>query len=393
MANTHEIHTSEIRSFLGCRRRWNWAYRERIVPEVSARPLQFGIAFHVGMEVFYDPKTWSKTTPQEKTNNAINAFIAECEKQRKNFLLSTGQTTLLEADGDDYTERIDLGIGMLEWYGKQIHPKEDYWFEPVMVEVPFQVPITNPETGEPLRCFALAVDPTPEESTNAFHNNSIEECRRTCGQVHEYGAVVTFDGRIDAIVKDVVNGGYLIWDHKSAAQIRKDDRLLHLDPQINGYSWAALIALGIDIRGFLYVEYRKDYPKPPEALTRSYKGRRFSTNKTSPTDLENFTQTVQRFDPAGHKAGVYDEYIAWLRGPEAPVYHRRFAILKNERNLQSVGKQIYDIASDMVDTGLRIYPNAGQFSCSGCAYYTPCLAKFLGEDYTHSLNSSPFKKV
>jgi hypothetical protein len=391
MAKSHEIHTSEIRSFLGCRRRWNWAYRERIVPEISARPLQFGIAFHIAMETFYNPHFWSSTIPEDKTRRAINAFIGECERQRNEFLKSTGQTKLLEADGDDYTARIDLGIGMLEWYGKQIHPEHDKWFKPVMVEVPFQVPIKNPETGEELRCYAPLVNPPVPESDLLVE--LFEEGLRTCGQVHQHGAVVTFDGRIDAIMQDLVNGGYLLWDHKSAAQIRKDDRLLHLDPQVNGYTWAAAVELDLDIRGFLYVEYRKDFPKPPEPLSRPYKGRRFSTNKSSPTDYENFTRTVQKFDPDGVAAGRYDEFIAWLQTPEAPVFHKRFAILKTRKNLKSVGKQIYDIARDMINPDLLVYPNAGTYSCSGCAYYTPCLSMFLGEDHEHSLRSTPFKQV
>ena len=387
MTTSHQIHTSEVRSFLGCRRRWDWSYRERIVPETSPKPLQFGIAFHVGMEAFYNPEDWSQTTPNEKTTTAVGTFIQECERQRNEFLKATNQTTLLHADGDDYQDRIDLGIGMLEWYGLQIHPKHDTWFKPVMVEVPFQVPIVNPSTDEELRCWAPPANRYEDEELTG------EERRRTCGQVHEYGAVVTFDGRIDAIMQDLVNGGYLLWDHKSAAQIRKDDRLLHLDPQVNGYTWAAAVGLDIDIRGFLYVEYRKDYPKPPEVLTRPYKGRRFSTNKSSPTDYENFTQTVQRFDPQGLAAGRYDEFIAYLQSPEAPVFHKRCPILKTRKNLKSVAQQIYDIAKDMISQDLSIYPNAGTYSCSGCAYYTPCLAKFLGEDYQHSLNSSPFKRV
>lgn len=389
MAPTHEIHTSEIRSFQGCRRRWDWAYREGIVPDQSAKPLQFGIAFHIAMEVFYDPASWSDTTPEEKTKRAVDAFIHSCEEQRAEFLKKTGQTLLLEADKDDYTERIDLGIGMLEWYGKQVHPKEDTWFKPVMVEVPFQVPICNPVTGESLRCHSPLVD----NEENRARQDQFGEGLRTCGQVHGYGAVVTYDGRIDAIMQDIHNGGYFIWDHKSAAQIRKNDRLLHLDPQVNGYTWAAYSELGIDIRGFLYVEYRKDFPRPPKMLSRQYKGRHFSTNKTEPTDFEQFTQTVQRFHPQGLQQGLYDEYIAFLQSDEAPVFHKRFPIIKTRRNLKSVGEQIYLIARDMIDTALPIYPNPGHFSCSGCAYYDPCLAKTLGEDYRHALNSDPFKRV
>lgn len=409
MAQTHEIHTSEIRSFQGCRRRWNWSYREGIVPQQSAKPLQFGIAFHIAMEVFYDPETWLDTTPEEKTKRAVEAFIASSEEQRAKFLKESGQTTLLEAEGDDYTERIDLGIGMLEWYGSQIHPKEDTWFKPVMVEVPFQVPICNPATGEPLRCYAPPVEQNPtcpscKKSLTWVDDQWIcskcgdefayeDEFLRTCGQVHGYGAEVTYDGRIDAIMQDLHNGGYFIWDHKSAAQIRKNDRLLHLDPQVNGYTWAAYSELGIDVRGFLYVEYRKDYPRPPKMLSRPYKGRHFSTDKTSPTDVLNFTQTVQKYHPQGLQDGLYDEYIEWLQGPEAPVFHKRFPIIKTKRNLKNVGETLYLIAKDMVAPDLLIYPNAGHFSCSGCIYYDPCLAKTLGEDYAHALRSDPFVKV
>lgn len=383
--NTHEIHTSEIRSFLGCRRRWHWAYRERIVPETSPKPLEFGIAFHIALEVFYDPITWSQTTPKEKTQRAIEAFVSECERQRNEYLRATGQTKLLEADGDDYTARIDQGIGMLEWYGLQVHPKEDTWFKPVQVEIPFQVPITGPD-GKPLRCYALRTD-----TGGIFEDQS--EGPRACGQVHKFGAIVTYDGRIDMIVQDLFNGGYFLWDHKSAATMLTSDRLLELDPQVNGYTWAAYSILGIDIRGFLYVEYRKDYPKPPRILAKSYKGRRFSTDKQAPTDLENFTRTVQKYDLPAYRSGVYDEYIAWLQSPEAPKFHQRFSIIKTKQNLEAVGNQIYLIAKDMISQDLSIYPNAGRFSCTGCAYFTPCHAMFMGEDYQHSLNSSPFKKV
>jgi len=385
---THEIHTSEIRSFLGCRRRWDWAYRDGILPEISAKPLQFGIAFHIAMEKFYDPEIWASTSPEEKTRLAIDAFINSCEEQRANYLKQTGQTKLLEADGDDYTERIDLGIGMLEWYGLNVHPKEDHWFRPVMVEVPFQVPIVDPSTGQPLRCMA-----PPIQYAGEGINVTEDECLRTCGQVHPYGAVVTFDGRIDAIMQDLYNGGYFIWDHKSASQIRKDDRLLLLDPQVNGYTWAASSILGIDIRGFLYVEYRKDYPRTPKMLSRSYKGKHFSTDKAAATDLQTFTQTVQRFDRAAYDSGAYDEYIAFLKSNDAPVFHRRFTIIKTKENLKSAGTTIYQIARDMISQDLTIYPNAGHFSCSGCAYYTPCLAKTNGEDFEHSLRSDPFVKV
>lgn len=368
---THEIHVSEIRSFLACRRRWNWSSRQGFVPQTMPKPLELGIAFHKGMEAFFDPERWLKTNPKEKTEYAINVFTNECTRQQNKYLSLTNQLELMEADGDDYAERIDLGIGMLTYYGEQVHPKYDNWFKPVMVEVPFRIPIIIPNSGgEALRCW----------SGNG-----------ECGQRHESGAVVTFDGRIDAILEDIVNGGYYLYDHKSAKNIRKDDRILQIDPQVAGYTWAAW-ELGFDMRGFLYAEYRKDYPRAPRMLSRSYKGRIFSTDKDQATDLTNFIHTVRSHHSQGLDDGVYDDYLAHLRSKEAPRFHERFPVVKSKKQLRNVGQTLYEYAKDMVDSNLSTYPTVGNFSCGGCAYYVPCSALFTGEDHMHSLTTS-FQKV
>lgn len=370
---SHEIHTSEMRSFQGCRRRWNWAYREGYVLETQHKPLEFGIAFHVGMEAGFEPKLWKKTSPEEKLQASITAFTEEAEKQRQKYLVLTGQTKLMEAEGDDYADRIELGIGMLTYYWTEIHPIQDKWFRPVMTEVRFSVPISNPDTNEPLLCGG--------------GNGS-----KDCGQFHPPNAPVTFNGRIDVIIEDLLNGGYFIWDHKSAALLQKDDKVLQLDPQVGGYSWAAALQLNLDVRGFLYVEYRKDYPRDPAVLKRSYRGRIFSTDKNQATDLDHFVRTVSQHDPMAYEGGAYDEYIAWLKSKDAPQFHRRFPIVKTRKNLRNIGRVIFDIAHEMVSPAIAIIPHVGRFSCSGCAYYQPCLAMFLGEDHTHALETN-FLKV
>jgi hypothetical protein len=370
MQETHEIHTSEIRSFLACRRRWDWAYREGYVLERHPQPLEFGIAFHIALECFFDPKTWKSTTPKQKIKQAQDAFIIECERQRINYLRETNQERLLEGDGDNYTERIELGLKMIEWYGTQIHPEWDQWFRPIMVEVPFRVPLFIPGIdGEPLTCRGF-----------------------NCGQNHPVGAPVTYDGRIDMIIEDIHNGGYFIWDHKSAATVRKDDRYLQIDPQVGGYTWAAKVMLGLDVRGFMYVEYRKGIPEMPKVLKRRRGGGIFSQDKNAMTNLDLFLSTVREHDKKAWEDGVYDEYIEFLRSKDAPLFHNRFPIIKTKKELANMGSVISDIAADMVSPQLRVYPTPGQFSCSGCGYFVPCQSKFLGEDYTHSLSTS-FKKV
>jgi hypothetical protein len=372
---THQIHTSENRSFRGCRRRWDFAYRQGYVLDQAPRPLELGIAFHIGMQAFYDPETWDTTTKEEKASAAIRAYVDECERQRANFIANTRQERVMEASGDDYTERIELGIGMLEHYAYYIHPQQDNWFRPVMVEVPFKVPIELPgHPGLNLLCFKPGTQPG------------------RCGQNHAVGAQVTFDGRVDMIIEDIYNGGYFIWDHKTAAQIQQTEDYLHLDDQVGGYSWALRTVLGIDIRGFVYAEYRKDYPKPPALLKRQVKGRSFSTNKQQPTDLAIFRETVERYDSAAYQAGEYAEYIEWLSSKEAPVFHKRFTILKTPYELDQIGYNLSLQAREMLSTDLAIYPSPGKFTCSGCAYYSPCRGMNAGEDIEYTLDSM-YKKV
>jgi hypothetical protein len=81
----HEVHTSERKSFRGCRRRWNWVFQQFYYPQVTAKPLEFGVAFHSAMEVLYDPDTW--TWDRELIlNAAIGKFADVCNEQKTKFL-------------------------------------------------------------------------------------------------------------------------------------------------------------------------------------------------------------------------------------------------------------------------------------------------------------------
>lgn len=367
----HEIHTSERRSFRGCKRRWNWAYREGFVPEQPAKPLEFGIAFHMAMETGYHPDTWKTTTPAQKAKHAIEVFTEECNRQREQYLRVTNQTHLEQAQGDDYAERIELGVGMLNYYWLNIHPKFDDWFEPVYVEIAFEVPIEDPDRpGEILRC------------TNS----------PACGQNHsndpnDDDSKVVYSGRIDALVKDKRYGGYLIWDHKTAAQLAANDDFLQLDDQVKGYVWALAKALGLDVRGFIYQEIRKDFPRAPQELKRKMNGRSYSTNKQAPVLYEEFVSFIKLNDGDAYAEGKYDDYIAYLKSDEAPKFHQRFTVLENENELAETAKNISLEAADMVSAQTRIYPSVGKFTCNSCAFRQPCVSVFQGEDTQYLLDT------
>lgn len=364
----HQIRTSARRSFRGCRRRWDWAYRQGYAPLEEPKPLEFGRAFHVAMEVLYDPETWDLTSPEQKLHNAKLVFKSECEKQRKQYQEDMGITRLDYEQKNDYDERIILGCGMLDYYVHNVHVKDDHWLRPVKVEIEFDVPLED-EDGNPVRCW-----------------NSPE-----CGQIHANdgeGSIVSHGGRVDAIVEDIIKGGYWIIDWKTAAELRASEAMLEMDDQICTYCWALRDKLNIDIRGFIYVEIRKAYPQPPKKLKRVRSGCMFSTDKRMPTTAKIFRETVIREDHDAYVAGCYDEFLEYLEtDKDAAKFHQRFTIHKTPRQLTNIGKNVAEEAADMVSSGLRLYPSVGRFSCPSCAYKPPCQMKFNDEDYIYTLDT------
>lgn len=378
-AGTHCIHSSERRAFRGCRRRWDWAFRGHFSPPNPAKPLEVGIAFHKAMEQVYEPSQWDTTSDKDKTERAIQVYTETCNEQRQNFLKTTGQTkkNFEDVHGDDYAERIELGRGMILHYMREVHPKADTWFKPVAVEVPFSVPLKYPDTKK-----------------SKDRVGEIMECNNApfCGQDHPNPAPITLNGRVDALLEDLYEGGYFVADWKSAAQLIVHGEFLQLDDQITSYCAALQLILDIDIRGFMYAEFKKAYPQPPKPLQRPYKGRQFSTGKTQDTTYEVAKEVFATEDPFAFNDGIYDEYLAYLQGPEAPRYHQRFSLIQSDAKLENVLSNVAMEAMDITDPDLLVYPAPSKMNCSGCAFKAPCLGKFNNEDYLYTLQSLYEKK-
>lgn len=370
---THCIHSSERRSYRNCRRRWDWGFRHHYTPGITAKPLEFGIAFHNGMEAIYEPSRWDTTTDDEKLALAIKVFTETCEQQREAFLKANHITQLEKDKHDDYLERIELGIGMLTFYVKTIHPQADRFYTPVKVEVPFAVELVYPDgihlpegktAGETMTCNSSPM----------------------CGQTHPNPAPVTLNGRVDALFEDKVNGGYYIIDWKTAGQLIGDGEHLQLDDQITSYCAALMLVLGIDIRGFLYSEIRKDYPRPPEELKRISGGRKYSINVNQSTTEDIARATFIKYDEGAYRAGKYDEFLSKLR-TDPPKYHQRFPVVQGHEKLVNVLKNVAMEAMEMIDPDLPIYPAPSKMNCQNCAFKAPCLGKYNDEDYTYTLES------
>ncbi len=390
----HSLHTSERRSFRGCRRRWNWAYRDMLYPVVTPKALEFGVAFHKAMEIFYAPEFWAKDQEIMKLA-ALSGFRSECDMQLKRFKTLNGEP---EVDVlVDYKERIELGTNMIKFYCETISPHYDQGFRPVEVEVEFEVPITGPQ-GELINCKCEQCRRRWKNSdAGVKHHDDLQvklnDRLDNYFEDHWRGLPVTYGGRLDMLAQDD-EGRYWIFDWKTTARMLNEgteEAFLELDDQIASYCWALKTHYNIPVAGFVYVEIKKAYPQPPEELSRLYKGRKYSTNKQFMTTYALAKTTFEQNDPTALAVGLYDDYLNWLKA-DGPRFHQRHQIHKNDHEIEEIGKNVYLEALDMVNNP-RVYPQPGRFTCNTCLFRQPCLGKNMGEDFEYTLSTLFEKKT
>lgn len=399
----HEVHTSERKSFRGCRRRWDWVFQQFYYPKTTAKPLEFGVAFHNAMEVLYNPDTWD--WPREVVQTAaVGMFVQTCQKQKNKFLKDKGDAQYItdEEAEVDYAERVELGVGMLKYYASEIAPKYDEGWRPKMVEVEFIVPIQNPDNEEYLFCVCPRCRRTLENFWEAekitgkelsYDGTTWWEVNRETGEeVHWPGLVVCLAGRIDLLAEDP-NGNLWIVDWKTTARLARGDvsgqdrdEFLDLDDQIGSYVMALRRKLKVDIRGFVYVELKKAIPSPPQRNVNIRQGRAFSVNKQQACDYDLYLKTVMEEDKEAYEAGLYDEHLTFLRDVGVN-FHGRYQIPKMDEELIEIERNLFFEASDMCDPNIRPYPNAGRFNCATCAFRQPCLEKNRQGDYQYMLET------
>jgi hypothetical protein len=365
----HEIHTSERRSFRACRRRWDWLFNQSYYPKTTAKPLEFGVAYHKAMETYYDPKTW-KWDREVIGKQAILDFIAVCEEQRLNALQQTGQIDLQPDTQQDYDERVELGKGMLNYYFLHVAPKEDRGWVPVKVEIAFMIPIPNPETGEDtIWCKCDNCKEKWVKHLNALTPDK-SDYEKADSLLNWQGLPVVYAGRLDMLAQDA-HGNYWIFDWKTCRNIATDYEFLYLDDQVGSYPWA-LKKVGINVRGFVYHEQRKGFPKPPQKNKVRRLGCHYSVSKSQETSYDMFLETIMEDDREAYEAGHYDDFLEYLKADQI-IFHMRHQIIKTDAELDEIEKNIGYEALDMIDPNLRIYPSAGRFGCGFCAFRQPCL--------------------
>jgi hypothetical protein len=347
------------------------------------------------MEVLYNPATWEwdRNTVLEMAKLKLAEINRE---QEKKFEQAVRDGKIIpnpdKPEEYNYDERIELGHSMLDYYGTKVMPVVDDGWKPLRVEVEFLVAIQNPDTGEYLyckcdQCWARWVKYWDGGRGDLDPAITTEEDLKRMYRPDWEGLPVCLGGRLDMLCEDQF-GDLWIVDWKTAARMSKDtDAFLYLDDQIGSYVMALRRKLGLNVRGFVYVELRKAQVAAPKKNKVQRLGRWFSVNKQQAVTAELYIATVSEEDPEAYEAGLYDEFISFIEG-EGMEFHRRYQIMKTDVELLEIERMIWLEAQDMIDPNLRIYPNPGRFNCQFCAFRQPCLGMYDGSDFQYLLDET-----
>ena len=258
-----------------------------------------------------------------------------------------------------FLEHKDLGNGMLEFY-KEYAEREDN-FAVIVEEHTFSVPVVEPLLGKNM----IALDPRD-------------------GKYKE----VHIRGTQDAIIQDLETGQFGILEHKTAIQIGEEyHRKLEKDEQCTTYMYAGereaqIHDLEYDKISFvLYNALRKSYPKPPTRLKNGMFSVNRQTESTTIDMLEHFIEQegIQVIVDSDEKLQGYVNYV---REAGDKQFIERNYVRRNKAEIESCGERIYMEAADMLDPNVRIYPNpTGEWSCLGCTFRAPCIARDDGSNY------------
>lgn len=359
------IRTSDRGTFKRCRQLWDFTSLLRgdfeYVPGIKA--LDFGIAYHAALEVYYDPDFWDE--PHDiKEGAAIGAFKVEVNNQIKR-IKDAGHWN--EEMASDFKERIALGLGMLNHYFLAA-PRLNKGYRPVKSEITFEVPIPAP------RQDWLAL--------NGYTHRGFD--RDASGNLLLHGDPVVYKGRLDLILEDE-DGLLWILDHKTAAQFGQTEHL-DLDPQCGSYVWAIREQLGILCAGVIYSEHRKKVPKPPAVL----KNGALSKAKNQGTSYDLYLRKLVEMGYSEDQIlDQYGDILEYLRTNDGVSYFRRTVVHRSTDEMKAIERNISLEAIDMLGDPL-IYPNPSRWNCNGCAFRTPCLIREEGGDWEWHLKHSGY---
>jgi hypothetical protein len=187
-------------TFKTCQRKFEYSYVKGIRKDVDSKPLRLGGAVHKGLELI-----------------ATQSLEAACEAIIAEYSVVPAWANTDELVNDWLTEGA-VALQLVRGYARQY---QSDGFKVVAAEVPFELPIINPETGRPSNTYRFA-------------------------------------GKIDRIIE--TPAGLMILETKTTGESIDPESdywlRLRIDTQISGYILAAR-KLGYDVQSVMYDVIRK----------------------------------------------------------------------------------------------------------------------------------------
>lgn len=374
LANTKgkfELHITDVRTYLGCRRRWDWSSNIRQFLEPNVTPVFFAVgrAVHQGLADFYE----SGELPED-------VFVRELDKERASFEKDAG--TLWPEEIEKYDSARIMGEGILHNYRKLVIEEglDDDW-EPVATEMSFKVPIMAPN-GRPSSRIYLA-------------------------------------GRFDGIFRKKSTGELWLREYKTSAR-EPDVRWLEMDIQAAIYCWAAQQIIGEPIAGVLYRFLMKRVPSKPERLkgnrgfSRAINSKLHTTyviyhetlmeeaarltdekfkvvrdeagNLVSMNDLPE-KYALYKFKMEGILTDEYSEVLEELSRRDQSEFMKEIPVHKTQAEINTAAYNLWVVGLEMVRPNTVIYPSPDWLKCTFCPFRAPCKVKNAGGDYESILRA------
>lgn len=389
------IHTSDVASFLRCRRYWNWTsptrsnLRHRVEIYGINTNLWFGSGIHYALEMHYNPtikrdpveafQTWFEyqwngglvtedwldrtydISPQKEFFSDLNNPLWKIRGLKE---------LLPDPRHEEFDDFRKLGIGMMEYYNTWATKHDG--FEVVAAEAVFSIPLLLSDGS------LLTARDEREESPN-------------------YGKVLEVHarGKRDTIIYDPENDQYGLIDFKTASKIDEDYFLkTENDAQISNYMWATQMEArmyDLPYKIISFCDYQAMWKEVPGEVKVLQNGITPSISKTEQTcTAETFARYI-------HDNGLMQWYADnekakafynWLVSEDQIRFVHRHRAYRSQAALTITGQEIAMIAEEMLSPNLKVYKRpSGDRNCTRCVMRTPCLAMDDNSDWPEMIKS------
>lgn len=362
----YEIHVSELRTFLQCRRKFQWSslLHRGLEPARPVRHLYLGSGVHYALQQYYDKK--------ETCASAFSSWAGMQSSTIRKDLGMMWDDEVAQILAEEYT----LGMGMLNHYDQWAPSAKEKYADRrlkfLATEISFNLPMPSP-SGRPSSRIRLA-------------------------------------GRFDGLVQHKDTGLFWLFETKTTRDLR-DLSWVGNDIQAGVYIWAAQQMFDVPIQGVLYNFLLKKAPRIPRPLKRG--GYSIAKNELAATTFELLLEQLS--DDAANAAGIdfipavgynitkeefeklptdvgnfflqrrgyikqYREQLQFLKD-RGNTFFRREEFRRTQRELKVLMAEVHHIGLEMVRPSTWMYANPGFFTCNMCSFQDPCRLKNAGGQF------------